>query len=53
MNSLYFLQSPELGSLALGHRREKLTVPAPRRFSLLAENQMTGVQTLPAKQDTL
>jgi hypothetical protein len=53
MKNLFFLQSPELGSLALGHRREKLTVPAPRRFSLLAENQMTGVQTIPSKQDTL
>jgi hypothetical protein len=48
------------GKLNLGHRREKLTVPtrstpcpAPRRFSLLAENQMTGVQTIPSKQDTL
>jgi hypothetical protein len=64
MKNLFFLQSPELGSLALGHRRENLTVPAPRRkagvtvpaprrFSLLAENQMTGVQTIPSKQDTL
>jgi hypothetical protein len=53
MKNLFFLQSPELGSLALGHRREKLTVPAPRRFTLLADNQMTGVQTIPSKQDTL
>jgi hypothetical protein len=53
MKDLFFLQSPELGSLALGHCRKKLTVPAPRRFSLLAENQMTGVQAIPSKQDTL
>jgi hypothetical protein len=53
MHSLYFLQSPELGSLALGHCRKKLTVPALRRFSLLAEKQMTGVQTIPSMQGTL
>ena len=48
-----FLQPFELGSLAFGQRREKLTVFTPCRFSLLAENQITGVQTIPSKQDTL
>jgi hypothetical protein len=35
------LQSSELGSLRPGPRREKLTVLAPRRFSLLARTPVT------------
>ncbi len=42
-----------LGSLPFGHRRENLTVPALLRFPLLAENQITGVQTIPFVNDTL
>jgi hypothetical protein len=47
------LQSSELGPSRPGPRRETLTVLAPRRLSLLARTQITGVQTIPFKQDTL
>ena len=47
------LQSPELGSPAFGQRRKKLTVITLCRFSLLAEDWITGVQTIPFKQDML
>ena len=43
----------ELGSLAFGLRRKKLTVFTPCHFSLLVENQITGVQTNPYKLTTL
>jgi hypothetical protein len=47
------LQSFDLGSLRPGRRRKKLTVFAPRRFSLLARPQITGVQTIPFKTERL
>ena len=53
LKTLPFLQSSELGSLAFGLCREKLTVLALRRFPLLAEDQTPCVQTIPSKQDTL
>ncbi|MCO5135473.1 MAG: hypothetical protein M9908_14225 [Phyllobacteriaceae bacterium] len=53
LNDIAFLQSPELGSLAFERRRKKLTVPALRRFSLLAEDQTPCVQTIPSEHDTL
>ena len=35
-----------LGLLRPGQRREKLAVPAPRRFALLASTQNPGAQTI-------
>ncbi|WP_156892397.1 hypothetical protein [Salaquimonas pukyongi] len=49
----FVLQSPEPGSRALGLRCKTLTVPALLRFLRLAEDPVTGVQTIPSNQDTL
>ena len=53
LKNKWFLQSSELGSLTFGLRREKLTVPALRRFPLLAEDQTPGVQTIPSGREML
>jgi hypothetical protein len=47
------LQSFQLGLSDPGHRRAALTVPAPRRATLLAGAQNPGAQTIPFEQDTL
>jgi hypothetical protein len=48
-----FLKLPELGFLAFELCREKLMVFIPCRFSLLVEDQIPGVQTIPSNHDTL
>ena len=46
-------QSSELGLFRSGQRRAKLTVPALRRFTLLAGPKNSGAQTIQSKQDML
>ena len=48
-----FLQPSELGLFRSGRRRAKLTVPAPRRLTLLAGPKNSCAQTIQSKQDML
>jgi len=47
------LKSPELCSLVFRRCRKWLTVLALHRHSLLAEDQITGVQAIPSTGETL
>ncbi len=47
------LQSLELALSRPGQRRAKLTVLAPRRFTLLARTGNSGAQTIPFEREAL
>ena len=53
LKTLIELRSCELALSRSGQRRARLTVPAPRRLTLLARPPNTGVQTIPFEGEPL